>query len=455
MVHNIQLFLFFVVFLNYLQAEEIWFVKFSYKHNYLSRIEKTFPLIDLLQYDYDQSSCIFLVPQNYLLNFARFIQQHNGFYRIMLDNTKDTLKKFQLRSKRWTPSDNPLDKTFYQHFLSYDEQQNWYNLLANSSLTKKFIRLHTIGYTYENRSLTVVQIHSKYRRRYKQQQQRRKLSVFIDGGMHAREWLSIGVANFVLIQFLTLKENNLKVQRILRHFDIFVLSMMNPDGYEYSRTHNRLWRKNRSPTIVSDYWDIDESCCGVDLNRNFPYQWDSIYGSSNHPCSHSYRGSHPSSESEVQSVVNFLQTNTYSRNKFYAYFNLHAYGRFWLLPWTYSTLNKVQNYEDLLKRCNQIASNVMNQTYKVGQASFLLYPCSGTSIDFAATLMPHSMTLELSPTFKGLPMCFETNQTVDHNCTVGFLAGPEVIEIDGTEVFNAIVEYLDSIIQDYFLPRNT
>ncbi|CAF3386212.1 unnamed protein product [Rotaria sp. Silwood1] len=450
MVHKMKLLFLFVFLFNYLQAEHIWFVKFSHKYDYLSHIEKNFPLIDLLQHDYDQSSYIFLVPKNYLSNFARFIQQFNGFYRVIFDNAKDAWKKSRLRLKRWIPSDDPLDKTYYQRFLSYDEQQNWNNLLANSSSTKKFIRLHTIGHTYENRSLTVVQIHVKYRRRYKHQQ-RRKLSVFIDGGMHAREWLSIGVANFVLIQFLTLKENNLKVQRILHYFDIFVLSMMNPDGYEYSRTQSRLWRKNRSPTIASDFWNGDESCYGVDLNRNFPYQWNTAYGSSAHPCSQSYHGSDPASENEVRSVVDFLQTNKYSHNKFHAYFNLHAYGRFWLLPWTYSKSEKVSNYESLLKRCNQVASSVMNQTYKVGQASFLLYPCSGTSIDFAATLMPHSMTLELSPIFKGLPMCFETNQTISPNCTVGFLAGPEVIEIDGTEIFNAIIEYLNSIIQDYFL----
>ncbi len=81
----------------------------------------------------------------------------------------------------------------------------------------------------------------------------------------------------------------------------------------------------------------------------------------------------------------------------------------------------------------------MNQTYKVGQASYLLYPCSGTSIDFAATLMPHSMTFELSPNFNGLPMCLGTNKTTNEGCTIGFLTGPEAIEIDGTEIFNAIV----------------
>jgi hypothetical protein len=420
-------------------------VQFPYENNYLSQIEKSFPLIDLLQYDYQQSSYIFLIPNKYLSKFDRFIYQSDGLYRVISVNTTDAWKKSRIRSKRWIPSDNPLDESYYQHFFSYNEQQDWYHLLKKSPLTKHFVRLYTIGHTYENRSLTVIHIHSNSRLRNRRRQRRR--AVFIDGGMHAREWLSIGVANFLLIQFLVLKEKNIKAQEILRHFDIYILPIMNPDGYEYSRNENRLWRKNRSPTTHSEFWNGDESCYGIDLNRNFPYQWNSTYGSSAHACSHSYRGPNPSSENEVDSVVNFLQT----QRKFHAYFNLHAYGRLWLLPWTYSREEKVSNYDDLLKRSNRVASSVMNGTYRVGQASSLLYPCSGTSIDFATTLMPHAMTFELSPLFKGLPLCFERNKTADDSCSLGFLTGPEQIEIDGSEILNAIVEYLSSIIKDRFL----
>ncbi|CAM2703543.1 unnamed protein product [Rotaria socialis] len=445
-----KLLLVFVLFLNYLQAEQVWLVKFPYKHNYLSRIEKIFPLIDLIEYDYYQSSYIFLIPRNYASNFTHFIHQSKGSYRIIVDNTKDLLKKSRQQSKRSIASDNPLDKTYYQRFLSYDEQQDWSRLLSNSSLTNKSIRLHTIGQTYENRSLTVIEIHSKSHPRYRKGR-RRKNAVFIDGGMHAREWLSIGVANYVIVQFLKLKGKDPKVKKILHYFDVFILSMMNPDGYEYSRNENRLWRKNRAPTIVSDYWSIDASCFGVDLNRNFPFQWNNTFGASPFPCSHSFSGLKPLSENEVQSVVNFLRNKTYTRHQFYAYFNLHAYGRFWLLPWTYTTLERVKNYDDLLKRSNNVASTVLNGTYKVGQASSILYSCSGTSIDFAATLMPHAMTLELSPMYRGLPLCYDGNLRKDQNCTIGFMSGPEEIEIDGIEVFNAIVEYLYSIIQDNFV----
>ena len=442
-------FLVYLFFFDVFQAEQIWLVKFPSREYSFSQIEKHFPLIDLIENHSSQSSFVLRIPKSSLSNFARFIHQSDGFYRILSDDPTHTWRKSSIRSKRWTPPDNPLDESYYQHYLSYHEQQQWYDLLVNSSSTKNFIRLHHIGQTYENRSLTVVQIHSDSSRRIRRR--RARYAVFIDGGMHAREWLSIGVANYLLVQFLTLKESHPKLREILRHFDIYVLPIMNPDGYEYSRTTDRLWRKNRSPTSHSEFWNGMDSCYGVDLNRNFPYQWDTVHGSSMHPCSHSYRGPAAFSEKEVQSVRNFLRRQKYPHPKFHVYFNLHAYGRFWLLPWSYALFTRTSNYDELMKRCQRIATDVMNDTYKVGQASHLLYPCSGTSIDYAATLMPHAMTFELSPMFSPLPMCFRNNMTADQPCTVGFLSSPKMIEIDGKEIFNAIVEYLDSVRQDIFV----
>jgi len=435
--------LFCLLFTNDLIADEIWLVNFSRTtENQLLLIEESFPFIDLLESNPLKSTYVFLLRHDDRTRFARFLSENNGSYRRLPNKI---LKSSTKRSKRWTPSEHPLDRTYYQHFLSYDEQRDWHQLLENSPLTKRFVRLHTIGQSYENRSLEVIELHT---RRYPRR--RRKHAVYIDGGMHAREWLSIGVANYIIVQFLREKKTNPKIQEIFRHFDVFVLPMMNPDGYEYSRTKNRLWRKNRSPTSHSEFWNGDENCMGIDLNRNFPHQWHSLPSSSMYACTTSYRGPQPSSEPEVLHVVNFLKRLTYPHPKFHAYFNLHAYGRFWLLPWAYTSFERVSNYDNLFERSNRIMTTVMNGTYKVGQASRLLYPCSGTSIDYAATLMPHSMTFELSPAFSILPMCTENDSALDETCTVGFMMGPDAIEIDGKEIFTAIVEYLYSVVQDSF-----
>jgi murein tripeptide amidase MpaA len=62
---------------------------------------------------------------------------------------------------------------------------------------------------------------------------------------------------------------------LLYDIDIYVVPNVNPDGYEYSRTSDRMWRKNRSGPR--------KGCYGVDLNRNFAFKWG-YSGVSRDPC---------------------------------------------------------------------------------------------------------------------------------------------------------------------------
>src|SRR5271170_889537 len=59
--------------------------------------------------------------------------------------------------------------------------------------------------------------------------------------------------------------------------------VVNVDGYEYSWTTDRLWRKNRQPTPVP-------FCTGIDPDKSWDYMWnapDSQPFNSN-PCSESH-----------------------------------------------------------------------------------------------------------------------------------------------------------------------
>ena len=81
------------------------------------------------------------------------------------------------------------------------------------------------------------------------------------------------------------------------------MPLLNPDGYEYSRTHQRLWRKNRRrPTS-------DNQCFGVDLNRNFDVIGFGV-GASNQSCSDSYSGPFAASEPEVKAAAGVVATHS-------------------------------------------------------------------------------------------------------------------------------------------------
>ena len=84
----------------------------------------------------------------------------------------------------------------------------------------------------------------------------------------------------------------------LGRFQWHIIPVANPDGYEYSMTKDRMWRKNRRINPGSE-------CEGVDINRNFP----KAYGvsSSTNPCHEDFRGTEAFSENEAAAMRDYLE----------------------------------------------------------------------------------------------------------------------------------------------------
>ena len=113
---------------------------------------------------------------------------------------------------------------------------------------------------------------------------------------HAREWISTAVA-MRLIRWLADSGG-----AALAASDVWVIPVENPDGYQYSFTTDRWWRKNRRLNASGSY--------GVDPNRNYPAFWGlDDYGSSGLPYAETFRGTAPASEPETQAVIAFHQAH--------------------------------------------------------------------------------------------------------------------------------------------------
>ena len=108
----------------------------------------------------------------------------------------------------------------------------------------------------------------------------------------------------------------------ISRFQWHIIPLANPDGYEYTRTKDRLWRKNTVAIPGSN-------CIGVDLNRNFPEGYG--VGASKNPCSEVYQGPKPFSELESNIIKNYI-----SRVKnIKAAVSVHSYGSVLIYPWGY------------------------------------------------------------------------------------------------------------------------
>ena len=144
---------------------------------------------------------------------------------------------------------------------------------------------------------------------------------------HAREPMSMQQLIFYMWYLLENYNTDNEIHQLLDNTELYFVPIVNPDGYEYNYSNypsgGGLWRKNRSDNGNGDY--------GVDINRNYGYQWgyDDI-GSSYDPSSDSYRGTGAFSESETQIMKWFCE-----HRQFVLAIDYHCYGNYLIYPWGY------------------------------------------------------------------------------------------------------------------------
>lgn len=199
-------------------------------------------------------------------------------------------------------------------FYTHAEINEYLDSLPTRYTGRAFVK--QFGRSYEGRPLKLVTIGNGDGRSNKQ-------VIFIDAAMHAREWIAPSFALYIIQQLL---DNFTENEALLRDYDWVIMPVVNADGYEYSHTDYRYWRKTRKPTR-------DPESVGTDLNRNFGHEWGHDDGSSPDPAEDIYRGEHAFDQPESQVVRDIL---LHYRGRLRFYLSLHSYGNYLLLPWGFS-----------------------------------------------------------------------------------------------------------------------
>lgn len=265
----------------------------------------------------------------------------------------------------------------YQEIIDFVDQ----TVEANSDIASSYVA----GVTSEGRDLKVIVLNPV---------ETSTRSLWIDCGIHAREWVSPATCVYTIDTLIKeFRENDPQTVAIFNKYQIHIMPVVNADGYEYSHTRSRLWRKNRK---INDF----SSCIGVDLNRNWGYKW-MTGGASSSPCSDIYAGPSADSELETNAVQNALKAKV---GNWDAYFNVHSYGNWWLLPWgyEYTFMDKPADYDEMMQKA-EIATEAIRAVYGekfvAGASSNLLYKNSGSGKDWAYGELgiKYSYVLELRP----------------------------------------------------------
>uniref|UniRef100_A0A8D2LKL8 Peptidase M14 domain-containing protein n=1 Tax=Varanus komodoensis TaxID=61221 RepID=A0A8D2LKL8_VARKO len=249
-----------------------------------------------------------------------------------------------------------------------------YPLIQISAWTTRIVKKNPnlvsriqIGSTFENRPMHVLKRGTEK-------------AIFIDCGIHAREWISPAFCQWFLKEVSSLLFSSSWIAIILIVI-IIILKSLN-----FFVKQDRFWRKNRSNTSNS-------ACIGVDLNRNFDVAWE--FDASENPCEEVYCGSSPESEQETKVVTAFIRSRISSIK---AYLTMHSYSQMVLFPYGY-TYEKTPNHDELnelAKRATEAIGSLYGKKYKYGTSATTIYPSSGCSDDWAYNQgIKYSFTFEL------------------------------------------------------------
>jgi len=181
------------------------------------------------------------------------------------------------------------------------------------------------------------------------------------GQHHGDEVLGIEVA-MQIAQELT--DGSELSQRILRHYEVWIVPTMNPEGWKIVRSGVYQWkRKNNRDTNGNGSLDIRDD--GVDLNRNYPVFWeqDKLVTVSD-PF---FKGRTPASEAETQAIIALAERVRFDLAVFYHSSSTGIYSEKIFMP-AYDRANAEQAaaIEELSQSVELYASQVKKDYAKSG-----------------------------------------------------------------------------------------
>ncbi|KAK0645397.1 hypothetical protein B0T16DRAFT_457435 [Cercophora newfieldiana] len=275
--------------------------------------------------------------------------------------------------------------TWFNSYHAYADHVTFFNDLAGAFPSNS--EIFTVGQSLQGRDIFGIHLWGSGGKGSKP-------AVYFHGTVHAREWISAKVVEYVTYQLLVNYSTDAAVKAILDKYDFYILPFVNPDGFVYTQTTNRLWRKNRQTRSGS-------SCVGTDINRNWPYKWELTNGASTNPCDETYKGQAAGDTPENKALVAFTKTLVASKG-IKLYIDWHSYGNYILTPYGYSCSATPSNNARQLELARGLNTRIQQSygtRHTVGGACSTLYATTGDSTDYLTDVSKaeFAWTIELRP----------------------------------------------------------
>ena len=332
-------------------------------------------------------------------------------FRIEIDNVQNLIdrERAEIDNQNFAQQAlGPADAAWYTAYKTYD-QYNAYTDTLIAAYPGMVSRV-ALGNSLQGNAVWAIRIASPG-------SAATKPAFFFFALQHSREWVTGMAAMYIAEQLASGNNADPQTARALQTYQFFIVPIANPDGYKYTWSTNRLWRKNRRTNAGGSF--------GVDLNRNWSQGWGSNNGSSGTPSNDTYRGTAAFSEPETQLLRDFVVARPYIRSML----DVHSYSQLILSPWGYtSTLpTNASLYTDLNATFKSGVQSPFATPYTAGPTYTTIYPVSGGSTDWGAAQSRLAWGME----------CRDTG-------TFGFELPAAQIVPQGQELLKGILNLIDS-----------
>ncbi|XP_036321583.1 zinc carboxypeptidase A 1-like [Rhagoletis pomonella] len=296
-----------------------------------------------------------VVPPHKVSDFLLVLDVNDIDYNLVENNLQTALEKDYNQIATRATTDQ------WSAYQTLDFHYSWLRSLASSYPGN--VTLIEGGKSYEKRSILGVKISLHNGKK-------QKPGIFLEAGIHAREWIAPATATYVIDALLTSTDE--QVRELAETYEWYIIPHANPDGYVYTHTTNRMWRKTRQPY---------GSCYGADPNRNWNVSWNTV-GASSNPCSETFAGSAANSEIEVKSLSRYVDS---LKSVVKLYISFHSFSQYLLYPNgdTPELPDNVKDYEQVHNVTLKAISKRYDTVYTGGNIYDAIYPAAGSSVDYA------------------------------------------------------------------------
>ncbi len=177
----------------------------------------------------------------------------------------------------------------------------------------------------------------------------------ITAGIHSREYLTIGFTMRCVEEYAaayyskTGKYGDYDMVKMLDEYTLYIVPMINPDGLDILTNGKKtLYDKSKKDETYK------RNANGVNLNRNFPFEWDKVTDGSSTKYEN-YKGKSAASEPETQALIALCEAHDFEW-----LYSMHLYGN--NVYWRDSKNGKIPGDEALVNKLNKVCGFIVSES---------------------------------------------------------------------------------------------